>query len=148
MPEKLSNEQKHERIYCAFTHRRIAWSFVALCAVEVFVSWRGLDKPIARPSLFELSFYILLVAVYAPMSIMVLRCFSERFVVGVCTAVFVKAVAYFFAPILFNPVTGLVGRAFLVLWVLAFLVSLNMLVQALRNPRIECEKRDMEQAKR
>ena len=53
MPEKLSNEQKHERIYCAFTHRGIAWSFVALCAAEVFASWRGLDKPIARQEPFS-----------------------------------------------------------------------------------------------
>jgi len=136
MPEKLSNAQKHERMYCAFTHRRIAWSFATLCALEFFVTWRGLDKPVLRDGLFELLYYILLIVVCALMLMRVLRCFSERFVVGVCTLVFAKAVVLWFAPTRFNPVMGLIERAFLVLWAIALVMSLNMLVRAVRNPHI------------
>ena len=40
------------------------------------------------------------------------------------------------------------GGSFLSCGVLAFLMSLNMLVQTLRNPYIDFEKRDTAQAKR
>ena len=39
-----------------------------------------------------------------------------------------------------NPVAGLYNRAFLVLWGLAFLMSLNMPIQSVRHPYIELEK--------
>jgi hypothetical protein len=136
MPEKLSNNQKHERMYCAYTHWRIALSFATLCALEVFVTWKSLDKPVLRDGLFELSYYILLIVVCAPMLMTVLRCFSERFVIGVGTLVLAKAVVSWFAPTFFNPVMGLVERAFLVLWAIALVMSLNMIVQAVRDPYI------------
>ena len=142
MPEKLSNEQRHERYWCAFTHIRVAWAFIAFCAWAVFLSWKGLDKPIPRPSLFELPFYILVVVVYAPIFWMVLRCFTERFVGGIVTVDMAIAVVSWFLPTLFNPVAGLVRRAFFVLWTLAFLMSLNMAVQSVRHPYVEPEKVD------
>ena len=145
MPEKLSNDQKHQRSWCAFTHIRIAWIFVGFCAVEVFLSWKSLDKPISRPSLVELPFYILIVLVYAPIFWMVLRCFTERFVIGIATvhmaiAVFSWFVPSLFAPSLFNPVTISIRRTFLVLWIVAFLLSLNMPVQAVRHPYVQLEE--------
>jgi hypothetical protein len=142
MPEKLSNEQRHERYWCAFTHIRIAWTFVAFCAWAVFVSWKGLDKPISRPSLFELPFYILFVVVYVPIFWVVLRCFTERLAVGIVTVDMAIAIVSWFMPTLLNPVAGLVRRAFFVLWSLAFLMSLNMPVQSIRHPFVEIEKVD------
>lgn len=139
---KLSNEQRHERFRCAFTHIRVAWVFVAYSAWAVFLSWKSLDKPISRPSLFELPFYILIVVVYAPIFWMVLRCFTERFVVGIATVQLAIAVVSWFLPTLLNPVTGLVRRAFLVLWSLAFVMSLNMPVQSVRYPHVEIETVD------
>jgi hypothetical protein len=65
MPEKLTNEQRHERFWCGFTHIRVAWAFVAFCGWEVFLNWRELDKPISRPDTIELAFYVLFVMVYA-----------------------------------------------------------------------------------
>src|ERR1700694_1268548 len=80
MPEKLTNEQRHERFWCCFTHIRVAWAFVAFCGWAVFLNWRQLDKPISRPDTLELAFYVLFVMVYAPIFWMVLRCFTERLV--------------------------------------------------------------------
>jgi hypothetical protein len=134
--EKLSNEQRHERFWCAFTHVPVAWFFVALCAFEVFSSWRALEKPISGPNLFQLPFYILVVVFYTPVFFLVLRCFAERFVIGIAALHIAMAVLSWFVPGFLDPHAGLVGRIFLVMWVLAFLMSLSMPVQALRNPAI------------
>ena len=142
MAEKLSNEQRHVRFWCAFTHIRIAWIFVAYSAWAVFLNWRNLDKPISRPSLIELPFYILIVVVYVPILWMVLRCFTERFVVGIAAAHMAIAVVSWFAPTLLNSVAGLVHRVFFGLWSLAFLMSLNMPLQSVRHPYVEIEKLD------
>jgi hypothetical protein len=148
MRKKLSNEQRHERIFCAFTHRRIAWFFIVVCALEVFLSWRTLDKPISRPSLLGLPFYILVFVVYTPIFMGIFRCSSERFVIGIGIVPVAIAAISWFAPTLFNPVAFLVGRVFLVLWVLAFLLSLNMAVQSVRNPNVEPDNGDREMKKR
>ena len=142
MSEKLSNEQKHERLWCAFTHIRIAWIFVAYCAWEVFLGWKGLDKPISRPSHVELPFYVLIVLVYAPIFWKVLRCFTERFVIGIATLHMAITVFSGFMPTLLDPVAGLVRRAFFVPWVLAFITSLNMPIQSVRHPYVELENVD------
>ena len=145
MPEKLSNEQKHQRSWCAFTHIRIAWIFVGFCAVEVFLSWKGLNKPISRPNLVELPFYILIVLVYAPIFWMVLRCFAERFVIGIAAVHMAISIVSWFVPSLFvvslyNPMTVLVRRTFFALWIVAFLLSLNMPIQSARHPYVELDK--------
>jgi hypothetical protein len=140
MPEKISKEQQHERFWCAFTHTRVALFFVVFCGWEVFLCWKGLDKPFSRPSLFEIPFYILVVAVYAPIFWMIFRCFTERFVIAVGTVDLAIAVVSWLLPTLLNPVAGLFRRAFLVLWGLAFLMSLNMPIQSVRHPYIELEK--------
>jgi FlaA1/EpsC-like NDP-sugar epimerase len=140
MPEKISNEQQHERIWCAFTHTRVAWFFVVFCGLEVFLSWKYLDKPPSRPNLVEIPFHILVVTVYAPIFWMVLRCFAERFVIAIAAVHTAITVVSWFLPTLLNPVAGLFRRAFLVLWGLAFLMSLNMPIQSVRHPYIELEK--------
>ncbi len=140
MPEKILNEQQHERFWCAFTHPRVAWFFVVFCGLEVFLSWKGLDKPFSRPSLVEIPFYILVVAVYAPIFWMVLRCFTERFVITIATVDTAITVVSWLLPTPLNPVAGLFRRAFFVLWGLAFLMSLNMPIQSVRHPYIELEK--------
>lgn len=142
MPEKLSSEQQHERIWCAFTHTRVAWFFVVFCGLEVFLSWKDLDKLSPRPSLVEIAFHILVVTVYAPIFWMVLRCFTERFVIAIAAVHTAITVISWFLPTLLNPVAGLFSRAFLVLWGLAFLLSLNMPIQSVRHPYIELEKNE------
>jgi len=140
MPEKLSNEQLHERFWCAFTHTRVAWFFVVFCGWEVFLSWKSLDRPFSRPSLFEIPLYILIVPVCAPILWTVLRCFTERSVIAIGTVRAAFTVVSWLLPTLLNPVAGLFRRAFLVLWGFAFLMSLNMPIQSVRHPYIESEK--------
>src|SRR5712691_4660322 len=140
MLEKISNEQRHERFWCAFTHIRVAWFFVVFCGLEVFLSWKGLNKPFSRPSLIEIPFYILVVAVYAPIFWMLLRCFTERFVIAIATVDTAITVVSWLQPTLLNAVAGLFRGAFLVLWGLAFLMSLNMPIQSVRHPYIELER--------
>jgi hypothetical protein len=144
MPEKLTNEQKHERFWCGFTHIRVAWFFVAFCAWAVFLNWKGLDKPLSRPSVVELPFYILSVVVYVPIFWTVLRCFTERFVLGIAAVHLAIAIVSWFAPSffvdsLFNPITVLIRRAFFALWIVAFLLSLNMPIQSARHPYVQIE---------
>jgi hypothetical protein len=43
-------------------------------------------------------------------------------------------------PSLFNPVTVSIRRTFLVLWIVAFLLSLNMSVRAVRHPCVQHEE--------
>ena len=144
MPETLTNEQRHERFWCGFTHIRVAWAFVAFSGWAVFLNWRNLDKPISRPDTIELAFYVLFVMVYAPIFWMVLRCFTERLVIGIATVhmaitVFSRFVPSLIVPSLFNPVTVSIHWAFLILWTIAFLFSLNMPVQAVRHPYVQVD---------
>jgi hypothetical protein len=134
MPAKLSNQLRHERL-CAFTHVRVAWFFVALCALEVYSSWKALGRPISPPaSLFDLLFYVLVVVVYAPIFLMIFRCFSESFIIVIATVHIAMAVVSWFAPGLFDPYKNLIGWAFVALWITGLVLSLNMAVQAIRNP--------------
>jgi len=71
---------------------------------------------------------------------MIFRCFTERFVIAVGTVDLAIAVVSWLLPTLLNPVAGLFRWAFLVLWGLAFLMSLNMPIQSVRHPYIELEK--------
>jgi hypothetical protein len=139
MPKKLTSAQKHERFWCGFTHIRVAWVFVVCCGWSVFLSWRELDKPFSRPNVIEFPFYVLIAGVYAPILWMRLRCFAERLVIGIVAvrmaiAIFSWFVPRLFAPSLFNPATVLLRRTFLILWIVAFLLSLAMPIQAVRHP--------------
>jgi predicted ferric reductase len=98
-----------------------------------------LDKPFSRPNVIEVPFYVLIAAVYAPILWMVLRCFAERLVIVIVAvrmaiAIFSWFVPSLFAPSLFNPATVLLRRTFLVLWIVAFLLSLAMPIQAVWHP--------------
>jgi hypothetical protein len=65
-------------------------------------------------------------------------------VIGIATVhmaitVFSRFVPSIFVPSLFNPVTVSIHRAFLILWIIAFLFSLNMPVQAVRHPYVQLD---------
>jgi len=134
--EKIPPEQMHERLLCGFTHVRVAIGFVVFCGWILFLDWKNLDRPVSQPGLIDVLFYILVIAVYVPLLMRMFRCFSERFVIGLSSVHMAMAIVSHFVPGMFDPVEGLVGRIFLVLGVLAFLMSANMLVQAVRNPYV------------
>jgi hypothetical protein len=65
-------------------------------------------------------------------------------VIGIATVhmvitVFTRFVPSLFLASLFNPVTVSIHRAFLILWIIAFLFSLNMPVQAVRYPYVQLD---------
>jgi hypothetical protein len=142
MPETLSNDQRHQRTWCAFTHIRVAFTFLAFCGLESFLSWKDLDKPISGANLFELPFYILVVLVCIPIYLVFFRCLSERFIIGIGAAHISLRIVTWFAPTVFSPVAGVIARVFFALWVLAFLLSLNMTIQSVRNPHFESSTND------
>lgn len=65
--------------------------------------------------------------------------------IGIATVHMAISVVSWFAPgllvaSLFNPATVLVRRVFFALWIVAFLLSLNMPLQSARHPYIELDK--------
>ena len=85
-----------------------------------------MENPISAPDLFQLPFYILVVVFYTPVFFLVLRCLAERFVIGIAALHIAVAVVSWFLPGFLDRHTGLVGRIFLALWVIGFLLSLRV----------------------
>jgi hypothetical protein len=138
MVTKLSSRQRHER-FCAFTHVRVALFFVAFSALEVYSSWNAVDKPFVRPSPFNLVFYSLVVVAYAPVFLMIFRCFAERFVISIATGHMTMAVISGFIPGLFDPLTQVISRSFFALWIIGLILSMRMPIHAIRNPYVAPE---------
>ena len=96
-----------------------------------------MDKPISAPDLSHLPFYILVVVFYTPAFFWVLlRCFSERFLMSIGVLHIAMAAVSWFLPGFFDTNMRWISRSFLGLWLLAFLLTLRMPFHALRNPAI------------
>jgi len=136
-----TSEQFHARL-CAVGNRRTALLFATACAVLVIASWRtlALYKAASRPDYFVIPFNLLTIFIFGRL-IVLFKCLRERFVFGLALIGQLRWLASWFAPALRNPAPWL-RRLEFVLWVLAFLMSLSMVVQAVRNPRIEAERSD------
>jgi hypothetical protein len=108
---------------------------VGFFALEAFLSWRALGKPFLEHNLYDLFFQIFLwVVVLFPVLVNISRCVPERFILGIVIFRFVTGWVIEFAPNLVEPVAGLVRQCNLVLWSLAFLISVTMLVSSLSKP--------------
>jgi hypothetical protein len=126
------DEEFHAR-YCAVRNGRIALLFVAFLAIEVFVSWRALDKPFRRPPLFELPFYIVTVAIGLRWLGM-FRCVLERLVLGLSLINFVAGIVSAYIPAIgMSSFAELIRSSKLSLWVFVLIVSLGMLVLSARR---------------
>jgi hypothetical protein len=126
------DEEFHAR-YCAVRNVRTAWLFVAFFAVEVFVSWRGLDKPFQRPSLIELPFFIVTIAIGVRW-LLVFKCVMERLVLGISLINFVAGLIFAYVPTIGTGTSAeLIRSGKLSLWVFALIVSLGMLVLSARS---------------
>jgi hypothetical protein len=135
MAQYQSFEQVHARV-CSTRNIWSALFFVAFCALEAFLSWRGLGKAYPERSfygrLFDYFGYVATIAICARL-LMIFRCFQERFVLGLLIAVFVRVLVAesmpaLFIPSVFNRVPHLVGQVFFMLWVVALLISIFTLV--------------------
>ena len=110
--------------------------FVACCSVVAFASWRGLHKAPERPSVVTLLFLMFVMAMLAK-SLVNFTCFRERLVFGLVIIGLVIGEAERFLPSAFGQHAETVKSGHLALSLLALLVSLTMLVQSARTPKVE-----------
>ena len=112
---------------------RTAILFVAFFTIEVLVSWRTLDKPHHRPSLIELPFYILTVAIGVRWLLM-FKCVVERLVLGLSLINFVIGVVSAYVPTIGSgPFSELIKSGKLSLWVFVLVVSIGLLILSARS---------------
>jgi len=112
---------------------RTAILFVALFTIEVLVSWRTLDKPYHRPTLIELPFYILAIAIGVRWLLM-FKCAVERLVLGLSLINFVVGVVSAYVPTIGSgPFSELIRSGKLSLWVFVLVVSIGMLFLSARS---------------
>lgn len=128
------DEGIHARI-CAVRNVRSAAFLVGFFTLEVFLSWRTLGTPFVEHNLYDLLFRIVLSIVFFPVLWKISRCVPERFILGIVMIRFVTGWVFEYAPNLVDPFAGLIRQCNLVLWVLAFLTSINMLVSSLSRPK-------------
>jgi hypothetical protein len=144
MAHKQTKEEVHAH-FCAVRNWRTALLFAACCALLVIVSWKTTGKAPSKHSYFDIPFNVLTILILGRWPV-VFRCFRERFVLGLVLVSQVKWLVSWFVPTL--GVAVLARQMFRVLWVLAFLMSLSMLVQSARNPYVEPEEGDTMKVKR
>ena len=125
-----SDEKSHELI-CAGRNVRIALFLVGFFALQIFLSWRVLGRPFIEHSLYGLLFRIFLSILVFPVLLDFVRCVPERFILAIVTIRIVTGWVVEFAPNIFESAAGLIRQANLLLWVLAFLVSIPMLISSI-----------------
>jgi hypothetical protein len=126
------DEEFHAR-NCAVRNTRTALLFVAFFTREVLVSWRTLDKPYHRPSLIELPFFIVTVAIGVRWLLM-FRCAVERLVLGLSLINFATGVVSAHVPSIgAGPFSELIGTGKLSLWVFVLVVTIGMLILSARS---------------
>ena len=133
-PQGQPDVEMHARI-CPVRNIRIAVFLAGFFTLEIFLSWRALGKPFLEHNLFDLLFRIVIFSALFPVLLKISRCVPERIILGIIMIRFVTGWAIEFAPNLVEPVADLVRQCNLVLWILAFLISLTMLVSSLSNPK-------------
>ena len=105
-----------------------------------FGSWRGLHKAPEHPSFVELLFAILVVAMLAKW-LVAFTCFRERLVFGLVIVSMVTGEVESFVPSVFSQHAEMVKSGQLALSLFCLLVSLTMLVQSARTPKVELNER-------
>jgi len=147
MRRKLSlSDQEFHALYCPVKNTKGALFILAYFSVAVFVSWKGLHKAPERPDLVTLPFLIIGVAMLAKWLVS-FTCFRERLVFVLVIVSAVTGEVYGFFPAIVGPYAHLVKPADLTLSLLGLLVSLTMLVQSARSPKLEPSKEQTATAK-
>ncbi|MGB7281029.1 MAG: hypothetical protein WBE13_02110 [Candidatus Acidiferrum sp.] len=135
MRQDLSGQEFHE-LYCPVKNAKSALLLVAYFSLAAFDNWKGLHKPPDRPDLVTLAFLIIVVALLAK-SLLYFTCFRERLVLGLVIVCLVTGGVYGFFPAILGPSAHLMELGKLALSLLGLLVSLTMLIQSARAPRVE-----------
>ena len=145
MRRKLSDQEFHA-LYCPVKNTKSALFIVAYFSVAAFADWKGLHKAPEHPSFVELLFGILVVAMLAKW-LVAFTCFRERLVFGLVIVSLVRWEVEGFAPSIFSQHVAMVKFGELALSLLGLLVSLTMLVQSARSPKLEPSKEQTATAK-
>jgi hypothetical protein len=129
-----SNEETHAR-YCANSRIWSALFLIALCVVEVCLSRRELGKEFSTYS------FDVLIEDFVGITVgiglfQIFRCLRERFVIGIVIVRAAIGLASAALTNLVNSFSDVVRKAIFALWMFAFFVSLSMLVDAVRSPRV------------
>jgi len=138
MTRTQSNDEYHRR-YCAISNARTALVLVLCLAAVVFVSWKGLRKPIQQVSVIELPLYILVAAIFVK-CLGVFRCFRERIIAGLAIASLSIGAIAGLVPVRVGPFSDLISYCKFGLWTLALLISLSMLMSSARRPDVRGEE--------
>jgi cytochrome bd-type quinol oxidase subunit 2 len=135
----LSDQDFHE-LYCPVRNTKSALFLVALFSWDVFIDWRGLHKPPEHSALFQLLFGIVAVAIYAKF-LVAFTCFRERLLLILIIADLVAwEISGFFAAAV-EPYAQTLKSITFVFCVIGLLVSLALLVQSFRTPKVEPSER-------
>lgn len=135
MRQKLSDQEFHA-LYCPVKNTKSALFLVAYFSVAAFGNWKGLHKAPEHLDLVRLSFVIIVAALLAK-SLVNFTCFRERLVFGLVIVSIVTGEVYGFFPAIVGPYAYVVKFGKLALSLLGLLVSLTMLVQSARTPKVE-----------
>lgn len=119
----------HERL-CPNRNLPMALIVVAFCGMELVLSWRSLGRssPIEHDKLFFLG-PVIAIAVLA-MLFVEFRCIRERLVLALAMIRLATGLVSTLAPGFVNPTSKLVRGSYLLLWVIATVISMSMLVSA------------------
>lgn len=138
MMYKLSNQELHTR-YCPIRNSIGALFFVACLSILAFGSWNGLRQTPDHHKLFVPLFLILTFTLLArPLA--AFTCFRERLVIGLVVFVLVADEVVRFMPTVSRQYVQLAKRTELTLLLLGLVVTLTMLAQSVRSPRVERAK--------
>jgi hypothetical protein len=145
MWEQLSAYEFHE-LYCPRKNTKSALLLVALFSLETFQGWKRLHKAPDRPDLITLASLIILTVLLAK-SLVNFTCFRERLIFILILVGLVADYVFEFYPAIIGTHVLLANSIISSLWTLALLVSLTMLFQSFRSPRIQMTDRQAAIAK-
>jgi hypothetical protein len=119
----------HERL-CANRNLPMALIVVVFCGMELVLSWRSLGRssPVEHDKLFFLG-PVIGIAVLA-MLFAEFKCIRERLVLALAMIRFATGLVSNLAPGLVNPTSKLLKGSYLLLWIIATVISISMLVSS------------------
>ena len=134
MRQNLSAQEIHAR-YCPVKNAKSALFLVAYFSLAAFENWKGLHQAPEHLDLVRLSFVVIVLAMLAK-PLVNFTCFRDRLVIVLVIGSFVAGEVYGFFPAIVGPYANVVRLGKLALSLLGLLVSLTMLVQSVRTPKV------------
>ena len=129
------SDQESHAVYCPIKNAKSALFLVVFFCLTTFLSWKGLDKPLAHYSFGQLLIVIFVIAMLAQWLVQ-FRCARERLLLGIIIISLLKMEVQGFAPSVFSKHVELLKSGQLASALIGLFVSLTMLIQAVRSPGV------------